>query len=179
MGALAESIDIAMRAGTSKPVRSIQPVPRTEPMPLSFAQQRLWFLDHLKPDNTAYNIFQAMRLNGRIDMPALEQTFTEIVRRHESLRARFLTVEGSPVQVIDEPRPVRIDVTDFSHLDEGERGDEARDLALKETHKPFDLASGPLFRVHMIRLAEDDHIALFTMHHIISDGWSWPCSSMK
>ena len=168
----AESIEIAMKAGEQTQVQPIQRVSRDGDIPLSYAQQRLWFFDHLNPGNTAYNIFQAIRLSGSFNVEALEAALTEIMRRHESLRTTFLTVKGRPLQIIVEPKPVTIPLTDLSELNEDQRGDEAQRLALKESRTPFDLSQGPLFRITLLRLAEQDHVALFTMHHIISDGWS-------
>jgi hypothetical protein len=141
-------------------------------LPLSFAQQRLWFIDQLEPGSALYNMPMTARLSGSLDVGALEQTLTEIVRRHESLRTAFPEVNGEPVQVINPAAPLTLPVTDLSHLSDGERETEARRIATEEAQKAFDLATGPLMRASLLRLGDEEHIILFTMHHIISDGWS-------
>ncbi|HEX8558226.1 MAG TPA: amino acid adenylation domain-containing protein, partial [Pyrinomonadaceae bacterium] len=143
---------------------------RAAPPPLSFAQQRLWFLHHLAPAN--YNIPGALLLTGRLDADALERSFNEVARRHESLRTTFAARGDEPVQVIAGALALPMPVTDLRHLPEAERGAEARRLAEAEARRPFDLAAGPLLRVSLLRLSADEHVLLFTMHHIISDGWS-------
>jgi amino acid adenylation domain-containing protein len=147
-------------------------VSREETLPLSFAQQRLWFLDQLEPNSSLYNIPAAVRLKGQLDLYALGQSFTEIVNRHESLRTRFGVVEGVPVQVIDEAGSFMLQVTDLSDWGEAEREAEAGRVATAETQAPFDLTTGPLFRASVLRLGAEDHVLLCTMHHVISDGWS-------
>ena len=142
------------------------------PVPLSFAQQRLWFLDRLAPGNAAYNMPMAIRLSGRLDIETLEESLSEIVRRHEVLRTSFPTVEGMPVQLIAPAQPVRVPVIDLSALPEIEREAKAERLASEEAEQPFDLQRGPLLRATLLRLDEESHIILFTMHHIISDAWS-------
>ncbi|HZN09361.1 MAG TPA: amino acid adenylation domain-containing protein, partial [Pyrinomonadaceae bacterium] len=150
----------------------LQPVSRAQPLPLSFAQQRLWFLDQLEPANPLYNTPGALRLSGRLDVPALERALSEIVRRHETLRTTFRVVDGNPVQIISAPRPLTIPLVDLSSLDEAEREREAQRLVDAEARRPFDLSHGPLLRVTLLRLRDEEHLLLFTMHHIISDGWS-------
>lgn len=142
-------------------------------LPLSFAQQRLWFLDQLRPGGTDYNLPGALRLKGPLDVGALARSTNEIVRRHESLRTTFRSVEGEPVQVISPHVPVEVALVDHSGLPEDAREAEAMGLAREEAARPFDLAEGPLVRVSLIRLGDADHLLLFTMHHIISDGWSF------
>jgi hypothetical protein len=169
---LARSIEEGLRAGEVTLVPPLVAVPREEEMVLSFAQQRLWFIDQLQAGNNAYNMAAAVRLTGELDVTALEQSFSEIIRRHEVLRTSFKMSNGRPVQVIAEARPVSLDVLDLSHLDEEERESEARRLAAEEARRSFDLSSGPLLRVSLLRLSEEEYGLLFTMHHIISDGWS-------
>nr|QEO74679.1 condensation domain-containing protein [uncultured bacterium] len=150
----------------------ITPRKRSAPVPLSFAQQRLWFLDQLEPDSTAYNIGQTHYFNGPLNLGALERSLSEIVRRHEILRTTFQTVEGEPVQVIAEAQPQQLEVIDLSELPEAEREATAEQMASEETEQPFDLTRGPLFRFRLLRLGEEQHLLLLMMHHIISDGWS-------
>ncbi len=169
---MAASLEAAIRAGKWAPPTSIERYPRDVELPLSFAQQRLWFLDQLESGSPFYNIFAPVRLKGRLDLQALECTLTEIVRRHEALRTTFRTVEGRAVQVIAEARPLSLPVTDLSYLPPERREAEARRMAEEESQRPFDLARGPLLRARLLRLDEDEHLAMLTLHHIISDGWS-------
>ncbi|MGB7921858.1 MAG: condensation domain-containing protein, partial [Pyrinomonadaceae bacterium] len=139
---------------------------------LSFAQQRLWFLDQLEPNSGFYNIPAAVRLRGELKTVALEQSITEIIRRHEVLRTTFTVVGEQPRQVISEAAKVKLPVIDLQQLGESEREMEAKMLATAEAQRPFDLSQGPLLRVSLLRLAAEEHVLLVTMHHIISDGWS-------
>src|SRR5215216_5285939 len=140
--------------------------------PLSFAQQRLWFLDQLEPGSTLYNIPFAVRLGGRLDAQALERTIAEVVRRHEVLRTTFATRDGQPVQLVSPPGAFRLERLDLTSLPEPERETEAQRLANEEERTPFDLSAGPLLRAKLVKLSEEAHGILFTMHHIVSDGWS-------
>jgi acyl carrier protein/alpha-ketoglutarate-dependent taurine dioxygenase len=169
---LARSIEEALREGKGLQVPSIVPVSRDGLLPLSFAQQRLWFFDQLMPDSSLYNNPTAVRFAGRLNLAALEQSFSEIVRRHEVLRTTFTTVSGEPVQVIAPASCSTLPVIDLSGLPEAERSAEAQRLAGEEARRPFDLSYGPLLRLSLIRLEEQDHAILVTMHHIITDGWS-------
>jgi amino acid adenylation domain-containing protein len=141
-------------------------------LPLSFAQQRLWFMDQLEPGSATYNMPYALRLRGCLDPAALERSLTAIMRRHETLRTVFATAHGEPVQVIRDPAPAALPVADLRSLPAGSREVEVIRLASEEAARPFDLARGPLLRSTLLRIADDDHVLCFTMHHIISDGWS-------
>ncbi|HEX5724711.1 MAG TPA: amino acid adenylation domain-containing protein, partial [Longimicrobiaceae bacterium] len=155
-------------------VRSLGIVPRPhrESAPLSFAQERLWFLDRLDPGSTTYNTPWSLRLRGALDIGALERNLSEIVRRHETLRTTFREVDGSPVQVIAPFGGFTLPVEDFSGLAEADREMEMRRRVTEDAARPFDLAAGPLFRAALLRLGEEDHVLLVGMHHIVSDGWS-------
>ncbi|HEX2250800.1 MAG TPA: condensation domain-containing protein, partial [Gemmatimonadales bacterium] len=144
----------------------------TDPCRLSFAQQRLWFLDQIEPANPAYNIHVALRLTGALSVPILEQSLSEILRRHEALRTTFRTVDGQPVQIIASAKPLRLPVVDLSGLRTPDRETEVQRLAAEEAGSPFHLARGPLFRTMLLRLDAEEHVLLLTMHHIVSDGWS-------
>jgi amino acid adenylation domain-containing protein len=144
----------------------------TNIFPLSFAQQRLWFLDQLEPNTAVYNIPDTHFFNGPINLDALERSLSELIRRHEVLRTTFQNINGEPMQVIAESQPQQLEVTDLSTLPESEREAEAQRMADEEAEQTFDLMRGPLFRFRLLRLAEDKHILLLNMHHIISDGWS-------
>ena len=140
--------------------------------PLSFGQQRLWFLDQLGPGTPFYNIPAAMRLRGPLLLPTVERVLEEVGRRHETLRTTFSTRDGQPVQIIAPAPALTPSVIDLRGLPETVRDVEIRRLATEEARRPFDLARDSLVRVTILRLAEDDHVVLVTMHHIISDGWS-------
>ncbi|MEO8429883.1 MAG: amino acid adenylation domain-containing protein [Acidobacteriota bacterium] len=140
--------------------------------PLSFSQQRLWFLDRLEPGSASYNVPSAVSLEGPLDVNALQRSLDEIVRRHATLRTRFPELDGKPVQLIDEPSTFPMPVTDVGGL-AGERRDaEVERLVREESLRPFDLARGPVFRAALIRLGPEEHVFLCTLHHIVSDGWS-------
>jgi len=143
-----------------------------ELIPASFAQQRLWFLDRMNPGHAVYQLPSALRLTGGLDIPALEKSLTEIARRHESLRTKFLVVDGDPMQVIAAPQMISLPVTDLSDLGPTQREVRAQQLAGVEAQQPFDLTDGTLWRASLLKLADEEHVFLFTMHHIITDGWS-------
>ncbi|HJX26888.1 MAG TPA: condensation domain-containing protein, partial [Thermoanaerobaculia bacterium] len=143
-----------------------------EPPPLSFAQQRLWFLDQLAPGNPAYNIPLAVQLTGVLRRSALEAAFQEVVRRHEALRTSFLSVSGQPVQRIAGQAAVPLPLVDLEALGKPAQEDELRRLVRAETLRAFDLSAGPLIRTTLVRLEPCRHAVLVTMHHIVSDGWS-------
>jgi amino acid adenylation domain-containing protein len=140
--------------------------------PLSFAQQRLWFLSQLKSNSAFYNVAGAIRLEGSLDVAALERSLSEVGRRHAVLRTTFRLVEGTPMQVISPDSNLVLPVTDLSELPPAEREVEIQRLATNEAKKLFDLANGPLLRVSLLRCSSEDHILLMTFHHIVSDGWS-------
>ena len=154
-------------AGSSVPHAS-----RDKDLPLSFAQQRLWFLDQLEPHSAVYNVPGALRIKGPLNLEVLERCFNEILRRHEALRTTFATAEEEPVQIIAPATTACLPVIDIHGFPEQEREDEASRLASEEASKAFDLRQGPLFRTAVIRLSEQDHVLLLTLHHIVSDGWS-------
>ena len=140
--------------------------------PASFAQQRLWFIDQLVPGNAFYNVPTALRLTGSLNLIALEQTFNEIVRRHETLRTRFGIVEGQLVQAIAPTLKVSLPVVDLRDLLADARELQAKQLIEQESQRPFDLATGPLLRLTLLKLDETEHILLLNLHHIVSDDWS-------
>src|SRR6185295_17998308 len=140
--------------------------------PLSFAQQRLWFLHLLDPQSSAYNMSFALRLSGQLDIPALERALNEIVRRHEVLRTTFDALDGEPVQLIATTQPLEIPLTDLSSLPAQQQEAETRRLVVEDALQPFDFALGPMLRASLLRLAPEEHVLSLTMHHIVSDGWS-------
>ncbi|MBA3356383.1 MAG: amino acid adenylation domain-containing protein, partial [Pyrinomonadaceae bacterium] len=166
------AIEAARQADGPLQAPPIMPVSRDGNLPLSFAQQRLWFLDQLEPNSSFYNMPQAIRMSGPLDTQALRKTLTAIAARHESLRTSFTMTDGDPVQVIAPAMSVELPVVDLSDLSESEREAEARRLATEEARRPFDLEHGPLLRATLLRLFEEEHVLLLNMHHIVSDGWS-------
>lgn len=169
---LVKRIEAARQAEPSPSMPPIVPIARDSRLPLSFAQERLWFLAQLEPESLAYNIPAAVRLTGQLNVPALEQSLNEMVARHEVLRTRVATEAGKPVQVIAPTMTLPLPVVDLCRLDETEREAQLQRLATEEIQRPFDLARGPLVRAKLLRLGEQDHVLLLTMHHIVSDGWS-------
>ncbi len=154
---------------------SVPPVPalpRPGPFPLSFAQQRLWFLEQLEPHQPTYNIAGAYRVRGDLKVPALQHSLAEIVRRHEPLRTVFINQDGEPQQVIRPPGTFSLPVVDLCHPPETERDSVAAQMAAAERQQPFDLSADLMLRAKLLRLAEADHVLVITMHHIASDGWS-------
>ncbi|MBW4611021.1 MAG: amino acid adenylation domain-containing protein [Hassallia sp. WJT32-NPBG1] len=150
----------------------ISPRENADETPLSFAQQRLWFLHRLQPKSPAYNIPAAVRLKGQLKAAALEHSINEIVQRHEVLRTTFITVDQQPVQVIHSAPTLMLPMMDLQDLPESERETQTFQLAAEEAQKPFDLTQGPLLRAKLLRVSPEEHILLLTMHHIVSDGWS-------
>ncbi|HEY9674007.1 MAG TPA: amino acid adenylation domain-containing protein [Waterburya sp.] len=140
--------------------------------PASFAQQRLWFIDQLVPGNAFYNVPTALRLTGKLNLTALEQTFNEIVHRHEALRTRFGQVEGQLVQVIAPTLTLNLPVIDLQSLSTNEREPKAKRILNTEFERPFNLATEPLLRLRLLKLDETEHILLLNLHHIICDDWS-------
>jgi amino acid adenylation domain-containing protein len=172
VAALAERIASERRTEAGRPSPPLTPVRRQGELPLSFAQQRLWFFDQLVPGSSSYNLPSLYRLTGALDVAALEKGLSEIVRRHEALRTTSPATDGRPHQVIAPARPVRLEVRDLQHLPCAQREAEAQRLAAEEAGRPFDLARGPLFRTALFRLGVEDHLLVITTHHIVSDGWS-------
>ncbi|HEX8118111.1 MAG TPA: amino acid adenylation domain-containing protein, partial [Pyrinomonadaceae bacterium] len=170
VASLSDVVEKESGAGHGLALAPIEPAGRGGSLPLSFAQQRLWFIDQLDPGSSAYNLASAVRLRGRLDADALRRTLSEVVRRHEVLRTTFEERDGQPVQVIHEPEPLRLEVEDLGKAPNPE--EEARRLATQEARTPVDLSAGPLVRARLLRLSEEEHVLAVTMHHIVSDGWS-------
>ncbi len=150
----------------------LRPVNIPENPPLSFSQQRLWFLDRWEAGSSLYNVPRILRICGPLNRNALSRSLNEIVGRHQALRTTFIEDHGQPVQRIASDASIDLPVTGLEHLPPGDRDPEARRLAFAEAAKPFDLARGPLFRAALFRLADSEHILVLTMHHIVTDAWS-------
>lgn len=160
-----------------KGIQAVHPspiVPRVDVdnFPLSFAQQRLWFIDQLLPNTPLYNTLAIRRLTGTLHIETLERSLNEIVRRHEALRTIFTTVDGNPVQVILPALSLALSVVDIQEFSKREREIEVQRWAAKETMRPFDLTHGPLIRARVLRLSRQEYVLLLVTHHIVSDGWS-------
>ncbi|MEU1799623.1 amino acid adenylation domain-containing protein [Streptomyces sp. NPDC019937] len=151
---------------------AIATVPRTGPLPMSFSQQRLWFLHELEPEAVGYNSCFGLRLTGELDAGALRRAITGVMRRHESLRTTFDTVDGTPVQIPHDTCDVPFERVDLSGFEAPERSAELDRAVARDVARPFDLRTGPLLRVLLVRLAEREHILVLTLHHINHDGWS-------
>jgi len=164
--------DTSPRRGKRMRLPPLVAVERGAPLPLSFAQERLWFLEQLGLVGTAYNIPFGLKLEGELNTLALERSFQELLRRHESLRTHFVNVDGIPAQVIDAPTLFSLPVEDLSSLSAEEKGREWKRLSGEEARRSFDLRKGPLLRAVLLKLEALEHILLVTIHHIAADGWS-------
>ncbi|XXY48792.1 amino acid adenylation domain-containing protein [Sorangium sp. So ce269] len=171
---LAVAIEQARDLDRAEATTPMEPAPRDglHPLPLSFAQQRLWFLHQLEEPSDAYNMAGAYRLRGALHVEALERAYSDILARHETLRTRFPAEGGEPRQVIEPPAAGRVATIDLSDRDEAAREAALRRLVDEEGASRFDLARGPLVRCRLLRLGPADHVLQVTLHHIISDGWS-------
>jgi amino acid adenylation domain-containing protein len=141
-------------------------------LPLSFAQQRLWFLEQLEGKSAAYNIPRALRLLGNLDVSALQQAIVQVVERHEALRTNVAVIDGTPIQVVKPALNISLPLVDLQELSTEQQETEVAKLINEEAHKLFDLGKDSLIRVSLLCLAEQSYVLLVTMHHIISDGWS-------
>jgi len=169
---LAGRIEEVIKAGAVEAAPPLVRVDRTERLPLSYAQQRLWFIEQLEPGSIMYNCVGATRLEGELNLAALEWVINEVIRRHEVLRTR-IDVEGdAPVQVIEEWEPQRLELEDLRGLAPEERDEKAKQAISAESKAVFDLIRGPLMRVKLLKLGDAEHIMLIAMHHIVSDAWS-------
>ncbi|MBS0181971.1 MAG: amino acid adenylation domain-containing protein [Nitrospira sp.] len=162
----------AFITGAMEPAATPSAPSNADIFPASFAQRRLWFLSQLEPDSASYNTALAVRLQGLLNRAALAQSLNEIVRRHEVLRTTFDEMDGELVQVIAEDRPMDLPVVDFSLDPPSERQASATAAARAEAHRPFDLRTGPLMRVCLLKLELQEHLLVITLHHIVCDGWS-------
>lgn len=169
---LAPHVEAALSAEQGLFVPPLQPVEHEALRPLSFAQQRLWFIDQLTPNTAAYNVPHVLRIKGHLDSDAVAWIFNQIVQRHETLRTTFVAVEGTPYQKVAPELNLPLPVIDLQTFPAEAREAEAWRLAHREARRPFDLAQGPLIRTTLLQLDEADYMLLLTMHHIISDGWS-------
>jgi amino acid adenylation domain-containing protein len=174
IGELALQIEIAQKTGNTieETLEIIRPLAQTSQIPLSLAQQRLWFLYQMEPQSSAYNIPLALELKGKVDVSVLQQAITEIVRRHQALRTNFLVVEDTPIQVINAAVTMTLPIIELQALSEIERELKYQRLATEEADRGFNLTEDSLLRSTLVQLSDDTQVLLVTMHHIIADGWS-------
>ncbi|MFL6284931.1 MAG: amino acid adenylation domain-containing protein, partial [Pyrinomonadaceae bacterium] len=165
-------VEQQLSAGRQSALEPIEKVSREGELPLSFAQQRLWFQEKLAGGSSAFNINLGVKLKGSLNVAAFEQSFGEVIRRHENLRTTFPLVGGELTQVISKPSRLTIPVVDIRRLPEAEQEAVGKRLAGAEFNRPFDLEAGPLVRVVLIRQRDDEHTVVCVLHHIVSDGWS-------
>ncbi len=170
---IGESLDDASGRAALSVAPPILPVSRAQDLPLSFAQERLWFLDQLRPHCAAYNIPLALHIEGAVEAGVLQRCLTELLRRHEALRTRFDMVHGRPVQVIEAPDAIAMPVTDLSQMPEAEREAEAGRLCEEEARRPFDLTQAPMLRARLLRMDATRHVLMLNVHHVAADGWSF------
>ncbi len=168
---LAAAVEAGLNTG-GQHLPPIERAPHEESLPLSFAQERLWFLDQLHPGDTSYNVPAAVRLAGSLAPRALATALAGAVERHDALRTVFRAVDGEPVAVVQPPPAPDLPVIDLSPLGADDRGAETVRLARREAARPFDLARGPLLRARLVRREKAEHVLLLTAHHIACDGWS-------
>jgi amino acid adenylation domain-containing protein len=169
----AARVDAARGAAAGGALPAVRPAPREGGVPLSFAQEPLWFLHHLQPESPAYNMAFALRLDGALNADALGRALDEVVRRHEALRTVFRPAGDGAVQQVLAPAPLGLAAEDLTPLAPDARLAEARRRAAAEAEAPFDLGAGPLLRARLLRLEAEAHVLLLTTHHIAFDGWSW------
>ncbi|MEO6196442.1 MAG: amino acid adenylation domain-containing protein [Thermoanaerobaculia bacterium] len=169
---LAERVDTTLQGGEAVSAPPLVPVPRDKPLRLSFAQQRLWFLHQLDPESPAYNLPQPFTISGVLEVPAFAAALAEVVRRHEVLRTRFLSVEGEARQVVAPASAVAVPVVDLGGVPEAAWQAAVRRLAREDARTPFDLEQGPLVRCTVLRRVGEEHVVLLAMHHVASDAWS-------
>ncbi|KAA3617203.1 MAG: amino acid adenylation domain-containing protein [Calditrichaeota bacterium] len=169
---LTTQIDVYKSQGSGNDIPPIEKADRSKDMALSFSQQRLWFLDQLQPGGSFYNIPSAFKLKGKLNLEALQKSIDKLILRHEVFRTTFADKSGTPVQVIADNLELKLEIEDLSQHDNQSREIEIQKIARAEATFAFNLASGPLIRIRLIKSFEDEHVVFFTVHHIISDGWS-------
>jgi len=172
VGGLATLIEQAIAVGIGLDSPPIERTSRDKQLVLSFAQQRLWFLTQLQPDSPFNNLSAAFRLQGQLNYQALQESLNEIVRRHEVLRTNFKTIAGKPVQIVSSETKLLLPIVDLSELSADLQQIQSEQLAQIEAQQPFNLQTDLTIRAKLLKLGEQEHIVLLTLHHIASDGWS-------
>ncbi|MCM2378269.1 non-ribosomal peptide synthetase [Pseudomonas marginalis] len=172
LGAFAEQVGLIQASGQRNQQTAIAKVDRSQPVPLSYSQQRMWFLWQMEPDSPAYNVGGMARLRGVLDVGRFEAALQALIMRHETLRTTFPSVDGVACQKVSAQTGLRMDWQDFSALDEAERQSRLQQLADHEAHTPFNLETGPLLRACLVKAAEREHYLVLTLHHIVTEGWA-------
>jgi amino acid adenylation domain-containing protein/non-ribosomal peptide synthase protein (TIGR01720 family) len=172
LGAFAEQVRLIQASGRTNEQPPIAQVDRSQAVPLSYSQQRMWFLWQMEPDSPAYNVGGMARLRGVLDVERFEAALQALIMRHETLRTTFPSVDGVARQQVHASTSVRIDCKDFTALDADGREWQVQQLADDEAHKPFDLETGPLLRACLVKTAEQEHYLVLTLHHIVTEGWA-------
>ncbi|WP_025858616.1 non-ribosomal peptide synthetase [Pseudomonas sp. CHM02] len=172
LGAFAEQVGLIQASGQRNQQTAIAKVDRSQPVPLSYSQQRMWFLWQMEPDSPAYNVGGMARLRGVLDVGRFEAALQALIMRHETLRTTFPSVDGVACQKVSSQTGLRMDWQDFSALDESERQQRLQQLADHEAHTPFNLETGPLLRACLVKAGERDHYLVLTLHHIVTEGWA-------
>ncbi|CAN2981489.1 MULTISPECIES: non-ribosomal peptide synthetase [Pseudomonas] len=172
LGDFAEQVGLIQAAGQRNQQTAIAKVDRSLPVPLSYSQQRMWFLWQMEPDSPAYNVGGMARLRGVLDVGRFEAALQALIMRHETLRTTFPSVDGVACQKVSAQTGVRMDWQDFSALDEPQRQQRLQQLADVEAHTPFNLEAGPLLRACLVKAGEQEHYLVLTLHHIVTEGWA-------
>lgn len=169
---LAEVINQHQFAGINFELQTIPKLVNRESIPLSFAQQRMWFWEQLQPGNSIYHVAEALHLQGDLNMEVLQQSLDAILAHHEALRTNFIIQDGNPVQVIQKPSPVELLVFNLKNYSQSQRHTQIENLLQQQTQRPFNFASDLMLRGCLLQIDQQEHILLLVMHHIASDGWS-------
>ncbi len=172
LGAFAEQVGLIQASGQRNQQTAIAKVDRSQPVPLSYSQQRMWFLWQMEPDSPAYNVGGMARLRGVLDVGRFEAALQALIMRHETLRTTFPGVDGVAYQKVSPQTGVRMDWQDISALNETEREQRLQQLADHEAHTPFNLETGPLLRACLVKAGEQEHYLVLTLHHIVTEGWA-------
>ncbi|MDE1528485.1 non-ribosomal peptide synthetase [Pseudomonas carnis] len=172
LGDFAQQVGLIQAAGQRNQQTAIAKVDRSQPVPLSYSQQRMWFLWQMEPDSPAYNVGGMARLRGVLDVGRFEAALQALIMRHETLRTTFPSVDGVACQKVSAQTNVRMDWQDFSALNEPQRQQRLQQLADVEAHTPFNLETGPLLRACLVKAGEQEHYLVLTLHHIVTEGWA-------
>ncbi|OOW02514.1 non-ribosomal peptide synthetase [Pseudomonas sp. MF6394] len=172
LGDFAEQVGLIQAAGQRNQQTAIAKVDRSQPVPLSYSQQRMWFLWQMEPDSPAYNVGGMARLRGVLDVGRFEAALQALIMRHETLRTTFPSVDGVACQKVSAQTTVRMGWQDFSALNEPQRQQRLQQLADVEAHTPFNLETGPLLRACLVKAGEQEHYLVLTLHHIVTEGWA-------
>ncbi|CRM12377.1 non-ribosomal peptide synthetase [Pseudomonas sp. 58 R 3] len=172
LGTFAEQVGLIQASGQRNQQTAIARVDRSAPVPLSYSQQRMWFLWQMEPDSPAYNVGGMARLRGVLDVGRFEAALQALIMRHETLRTTFPSVDGVAYQKVAAQTGLRMDWQDFSALTDAERQQRLRDFADQQAHTPFNLETGPLLRACVVKAGEQEHYFVLTLHHIVTEGWA-------